>query len=68
MAAKEILVDHSELQDPQTITARNERMFKEHGMDIHQNDVLDITDDHKKKVRRYKISHVKYFDMGRSKH
>ena len=67
MAGKEIIVPHEDLEDSQTITQVNEKMFKEHDLDIHMNDVLDITDDYERKVRRYKIKNTKFFDMGRSR-
>ena len=67
MAGKEIIVPHEDLEDSQTITQVNEKMFKEHDLDIHMNDVLDITDDYERKVRRYKIKNTKFFDMGRGK-
>ena len=65
--AREVIVPHKDLQDPHTITQVNEEMFKTHDMDIHVNEVEDITDDFEKKVRRYKIKNTKYFDFGRSK-
>lgn len=58
---KEILIPHKDLEDPQTITARNIRMFKEHGLDIHRHEVEKLEDDFKKKVRRYTIKNTKYF-------
>jgi len=65
--AKEIVVPHKDLADPQTITQVNEKMFKDHDLDIHVNEVQDITDDFERKVRRYKIKNTKYFDMGKGK-
>jgi len=41
------------------------RLFKENDLDIHKNEVVDITDDHDAEVRRYKVRKVKYFDMGK---
>lgn len=63
--AREISIPHAELDDPQTITERNVRAFKENGLDIHVNEVDELIDDHKLARRIYKIRNVKYFDMGR---
>jgi len=64
--AKEIVVPHKDLANPQTITQVNEKMFKDNDLNIHVNEVQDITDDFERKVRRYKIKNTRYFDMGRS--
>jgi len=62
---KEIQVSHEKLSDPQTITEVNKRAFKEAGLDIHKNDVVELIDDHSKGKRIYKIKNTKFFDMGR---
>ena len=62
--SKEIIIDHAEISNPQTITDVNIRKFKEKGLDIHVNEVEDISDDHKAGKRRIKIKITKYFDMG----
>ena len=67
MAGKEVIVPHEELSDPNTITQVNEKMFKDNDLNIHTNEVEDITDDFQRKVRRYKIRNTRYFDMGRGK-
>lgn len=61
MASKEWTLPFSEISDPQTITQRNVKMFKEHGEDIHKLEVDKITDDHDAKVRVYKVRPRKYF-------
>ena len=63
--SKEIIIPHSEISNPQTITQVQERKFKEHGLDIHKNEVDVFEDDHSKGRRRLKIRNVKIFDMGR---
>jgi len=63
--AKDILIPHADLQDPQTITERTTRAFREADVDIHRHEVDAIDDDFKRGVRRLKVRHVKYFDLGR---
>jgi hypothetical protein len=63
--SKEILIDHKDIADPQTITAVNEKKFKEAGLDMHKNEVDALEDDHKKGVRRLKIRNPKYFGPWR---
>lgn len=58
---KEILVDHNEISDLQTITQVNIRKFKEVGLNIHTHEVESLEDDHKKGVRILKIKNTKYF-------
>lgn len=65
MAQKEWRVPFDEISDPQTITRRNKRLFKEHGEDIHRLEVDKIEDDHGRRVRIYKVRPRKYFDMGK---
>jgi hypothetical protein len=59
--AKEIKVDFEKIENPQTITQENIKMFKEHDMDIHKNEVEEIVDDHSQRKRIYKIKNTKYF-------
>ena len=59
------MVPYSKLGGSQEITQNNVRLFKENDLDIHKNEVVDITDDHDAEVRRYKVRKVKYFDMGK---
>lgn len=61
----EIEIPHDEIRDPQTITGRNIRAFKEKGLEIHRHEVTDLQDDFKRKVRVLKVKNTKYFDMGR---
>lgn len=65
MADKEIIIPHDEIGNSQTITDVNIRKFKERGLDIHKHEVVDLTDDHSKGVRRLKIRNVKYFGPWR---
>jgi len=62
--AKEILIKHEDIMDPQKITQVNEREFEKHGLDIHVNEVDELEDDFDKGVRRLKVRNTKYFPMG----
>ena len=59
---KDIIIKHSEIEDSQTITQVNEQKFKEAGLDMHLHEVDELTDDHKKGIRRLKVrTPKKYF-------
>ena len=59
--AREIVIPHSEISNSQTITDVQERIFKEHDVDMHKNEVDRLEDDHKKGVRVLTIRNTKYF-------
>lgn len=59
--AKEIVIDHAEISDSRTITDVNIKKFKEHGLDIHKNEVEKLDDDFKTGKRHLKIKNTKYF-------
>ena len=61
MARKEIRIPHDEIRDPQKVTERNIKAFKDHGLDIHKNEVDELVDDHLRGERILKIRNVKYF-------
>lgn len=58
---RELRLKHDELGNSQTITGIMERKFKEAGLDLHLNDVLELEDDYRKKERVLKIKTTKYF-------
>ena len=60
MARKEIVVDHSEISDAQTITNVVKRKFAEHGLSIHRHEA-DHVDDNTTGKRIYKVKNVKFF-------
>lgn len=64
MADKEIVIPFDKIQDSQTITTVQERIFKEKGLDMHKNEVNELIDDHSSKKRILKVKNVKYFFMG----
>lgn len=62
--SKEILIDHKEIQNPQTITQTVVNKFKEQGLDVHMNEVRVLDDDYKKGVRKLEVVNTKYFSVG----
>lgn len=63
MADKEIVIDHELIRNPQTITQVQEKAFKDHGLDMHANEVNEIIDDHKAGKRILKVKNTKYFTV-----
>lgn len=55
MANKELIIDHAEISNSQSITPVMERKFKERNMDIHMHDVVDIQDDFRKGIRKVEV-------------
>jgi len=53
------------LADPQTITQRNVKAFRENDLNIHHHEVKELVDDHSKQERIYKIGKVKFFGPWR---
>ena len=64
---KELRIPHDEIRDPQTITQRNVKAFRDAGLDIHRHEVVDLVDDHRRKERVLKVQDRKYFDLGRGR-
>ena len=67
MADKEVRIDFERIRDPDKVTEVNVQEFKKRGLDIHRHDVIELIDDHSRKVRVLKIRDRKYFDLGRGK-
>jgi len=61
---KEILINHKDIQDPQTITEVMENKFKEHDLDLHRHEVEVIDDDDKSGIRKLRVKNTKYFAVG----
>ena len=59
--SKEIVINHDEISNSQTITEVNIRKFREKGLDIHQHEVQSIEDDHKTGKRYIKVKNTKYY-------
>jgi hypothetical protein len=53
-------IPFSELSDPQTITAKNQRMMQERGLDIHRHE-LELIDDFERQERIYRVKLRSYF-------
>jgi len=67
MGVKEIRIPHNAISDSQKITDVQERAFKEHGLDMHRDEVTgeEIVDDFEKKVRVLKVKKRRtYFFLG----
>ena len=70
MANKEIKLPFSEISNSQTITDRNERAFKEAGLDLHRDELTgeELIDDHDKGVRILRVKGRRTFiDLGKGK-
>ena len=64
---KELRIPHDEIRDPQSITQRNVKAFRDAGLDIHRQEVVELLDDHRRKERVLKVQDRKYFDLGRGR-
>jgi hypothetical protein len=61
VANKEIRIPHDAIRDAQTITDVMERIFKENDLDLHTNEVVEISDDFSTGERVLQVSKKKYF-------
>ena len=61
MANKEIVIEHDRLRNSQTITKVVSDEFKKHGLNIHKNDCMELSDDFGKSKRVYKLKNIKMF-------
>ena len=61
LGTKTIKINHSEISNPETITKVNEKIFKDHGIDLHVNEVVDLKDDMVKGIRHLEVKVSKYF-------
>ena len=61
--AKEIVISHDKINNPQTITQVMESEFKKHDVNIHQHEVTDLDDDYNKGVRKLTVKNTKYFTV-----
>lgn len=62
--ARELILDHQEISNPQTITKVMEDRFKDEGLNIHTHEVTKIEDDFRQKRRRVMIKNTKFFTVG----
>ena len=61
MAKKELRIPHDEIRDPDKVTQRNIRAFKEAGLDMRRHEVDELVDDSTTKTRIIKVRNIKYF-------
>lgn len=59
--SKEIILNHNEINNSQTITQVMEKKFKEKDLDLHRHEVEVLEDDHRKGVRRLQVKNSKHF-------
>jgi uncharacterized membrane protein (DUF106 family) len=59
--AKEIIIDHKEISNNQNIMQVMEKKFKEKDLNLHVNEVKELSDDHRKGIRRLQVKNTKYF-------
>jgi len=59
--SKEIRVPHGTINTVKKITPEMERVFKEHGLDLHRHDVEKMEDDFGTKERILTVKTRKYF-------
>lgn len=62
--SKEIIIEHNEINNPQTITQVMGDKFKANDLDIHKHEVEVLEDDNKKGIRRLRIKNSKFFSVG----
>lgn len=63
---KDIILDHKDISDAQTMTPVVERAFEREGLDLHRHEVEDISDDFKTGTRRLRVKATQYFTTGLS--
>lgn len=63
--AREIKINHKDIQDPQKITGVTKDAFKNEGLNIHTHEVQDLQDDFGKGVRILQVKNTKYFSIGK---
>lgn len=62
--SKEIIVEHKDISNPQSITQVMEKTFKDNDLDIHKHEVEILEDDHRKGLRHLQVKNTKYFSIG----
>lgn len=62
--AREILINHSDIRDPQKITNVIESRFKDQGLNCRVNEVEKIVDCHRTGKRMISVKNTRYFFQG----
>ena len=60
---KEIILEHKDIKNSQTITEVMDKKFKEKGLNLHVNEVKSLEDDMKKGIRKIEVINTKYFTV-----
>jgi hypothetical protein len=63
---RDIILDHKDISDAQTMTPVVDKAFKKAGLDLHRHEVEHIDDDFKKGKRRLRVKATQYFTTGLS--
>jgi len=63
--ARDIIIDHDKIMNPQTITDVQEAAFEREGLNMHVHEVEQIDDDHKRGKRVIRVKNTKYFFQGK---
>lgn len=58
---KDIVIDHKDISNSQTITPIMERKFKEAGLNMHHHEVTDLHDDFDRGVRKLTVHTPRLF-------
>ena len=58
---KDIVLDHKDISDAQTMTSVVEKAFKNEGLDVHKHEVENIDDDFSTGQRRLRIKATQSF-------
>jgi hypothetical protein len=59
--SKDIILDHKDIGDSQTITRVTEDAFKREGLDCHRHEVTDMYDDNDKGIRKLTVQTPRLF-------
>lgn len=59
--SREILINHADIQNSQTITKVMEEKFKANDLDLHRHEVVSLEDDHKRGVRKLEVKSTRYY-------
>lgn len=62
--SREVIIEHGEISNPQTITQVMERKFEANDLDLHKHEVEVLEDDRRRGVRRLRVKNSKFFTIG----
>jgi hypothetical protein len=61
--SKELIIEHDDRDNPQNYTAKVERAFAAHDLNLHMHEVEKLEDDFRKGKRVLKVKNTRYFVM-----